>query len=165
MRKFLIILLLGIGESNVIAGGFDSSSVGRPPVDPSILKAATCTGLSAVMAPLEGKTIYCTTKSGPMTGNRTLYWGAAKVVGGKLYTKAYTGIYSIYRGNPSSPWTLGKTASMSYGSYHVKIITDATGLTAWANSVATSAPCGDPTLCSTTTSTWAMGCTTSWPNT
>lgn len=164
MRKTITLLLLMLLETSAVAGN-DSTSVGRPPVNPSSLKSAAGTGLSAVMAPLEGKTIYCTTKSGPMSGNRTLYWGAAKVVGGQLYTKAYTGIYSAYRGNPSSPWVAGKTASKSYGSYTVKIITDATGLTAWANSVATSAPCGDPTLCSTTTSTWSMGCTTSWPNT
>jgi hypothetical protein len=165
MRKTITLLLLMLLETSAVAGN-DSTSVGRPPVDTSSLKSAAGTGLSSVVAPLEGKTIVCkTVSSGRFSSGKPLYWGAAKVQGGKIYTLAYTGTYSLQLGTRSTGWKLGKEASYSVMSggngnpgYSIQSIVDATGITVWQK---TQTFDFNNTLA---TSDSSVGCTMPWPN-
>ena len=173
MRRTTILLLLMLTGSSAIAG-MDSTSVSRPPVNTSSLKSDAGTGLSAVVAPLEGKTIVCkTTSTGKFTSGKVLYWGAAKVQGGKIYTLASPGSYSLQPGTRQTGRLPGKVAEyvvMKGGNgstgYKTQAIADATGITVWSKSIYVDNICGDPTLCpGQTREVTSVGCTMPWPNT
>ncbi len=164
MRRTTILLLLMLTGSSAIAG-VDSTSVSRPPVDPGSLKSAG-TGLSTVVAPLEGKTIVCKITNSGRLGTYTYYYGAAKIQNGQIYTLAYTGTYSTQLGTRSTGWKLGKEATynvMSGGNgnpgYKVQSIVDATGITVWQTT--TTFDFNNQLATSST----SVGCTMPWPNT
>jgi len=147
----LIIAIVSASSAGALHAATSSVASAPPAAAPGPgLSGGGGTGLSGVLAPLEGKQITCVSGS---------YYGAAKVVSGQLYTLAY---------NPQNPayhsgWIAGKRASYLVGSSAngttYTAIADATGVNI---SRVTCSTCSFD-YCTTTCATSPSICATTWP--